>query len=310
MSSSSVAKQSEKVSCPECGSLKMITDSHRGELICGECGCVVEERIILDAPEWRAYNTDDHNKRSRVGSPLSVSIHDKGLATTIGYENRDVFGRRMSAALSMKYSRLRKWQTRLRAPRSLDRSFVQAFTELERLVSQLGLPKTVQETAAMIYREATRKSLIRGRSIESMAAASIYAACRIRRIPRTLEEIAANSRVSRKELGRCFRILLQELKLKVPPVDPVDYVLRYGSDLRMNGRTVKCAIKLLREARKHGLTGGKDPSGLAAATLYIAGIMENDRRAQRQIAVTATVTEVTIRNRYKEIVEKFHMEIE
>lgn len=293
-----------KLMCPDCGGSNIVQDFARGDSICSDCGAVLPEQLIDDGPEWRAFNSAERSKRSRVGSPTTLTVHDKGLSTQIGYENRDAYGKKLSAKKRSQMYRLRKWNVRSRIHSSQDRNLAQAMSELDRLSSQLGLPKSVKETSSVIYRLAIKQRLIRGRSIEAMIAASAYAAARQRRVPRTLDEIARHSRISKKELGRCYRLMLQELKLKIPLASPTDYITRFASDLKLTGATARRAIDLVGKAKQAGLTAGKDPTGLAAAALYISGIVEGERRTQREIAEAATVTEVTVRNRYKELVRE------
>ena len=221
--------------CPECGYRRLILDETTGDQICRECGAVVGDRIVDEGPEWRAFSSEERDQRSRVGSPMSVTIHDKGLSTIIGWEDRDIYGRRLSSTKRAEMYRLRKWQTRIRVHSSLDRNLVQALSELDRLSSQLGIPRGVKEPSAVIYRKAMEKKLSRGRSIEALVGASVYAASRIRRVPRTLDEVARHSVVSKKEVGKCYRVLVTELELKVPPPSPIDYLSRFGTDLQLSG---------------------------------------------------------------------------
>jgi transcription initiation factor TFIIB len=174
-------------------------------------------------------------------------------------------------------------------------------SEMDRLTSQLGVPHETKETAALVYRKALNTRLVRGRSIEGMVAASIYLSCRIHKIPRQLDEVVTEARINRKELGQCVRLILRNVKLKVPLASANDLMPRISSDLALGGKTVQTAIGIINNARARGLTAGKDPGGLAAAALYIAGIIENDRRTQREIAEASNVTEVTVRNRYKDL---------
>jgi transcription initiation factor TFIIB len=176
-----------------------------------------------------------------------------------------------------------------------------AMSEMDRLTSQLGVPHETKETAALVYRKALKTRLVRGRSIEGMVAASIYLSCRIHKIPRQLDEVVTEARINRKELGQCVRLILRNVKLKVPLASANDLMPRISSDLALEGKTVQTAIGIINNARAKGLTAGKDPGGLAAAALYIAGIIENDRRTQREIAEASNVTEVTVRNRYKDL---------
>jgi transcription initiation factor TFIIB len=175
-------------------------------------------------------------------------------------------------------------------------------SEMERLSSQLGVPRDVRETAALMYRKALSKRLVRGRSIESVVAASVYLACRIHRIPRRLDEIVTETNVDRKKIGHAVRLIVSRVNIDVPLASAKDLIPRLSSDLLLEGRTVKMATEIIKNAEERFVTIGKDPGGIAGAALYIAGIIEQDRRTQREIANVSRVTEVTIRNRYKELV--------
>jgi len=293
--------------CPECGSKNLIQDKTRGETICRNCGTVVDSLLIDDSPEWRAYNSAERDSRSRVGAPTTYTIHDKGLSTQIGTEDRDVFGQKLSATQRNRFHRLRKWNARSRIHSSTDRNLTKAMRELDRLASQMTLPRTVKETASIIYRKALQANLIRGRSIEEMISAATYAAARQRHLPRTLDEIANHSRISKKELGRAYRLLISELKLKIPLADPINYVVRFASELGLSGIVSQEAREIVLRAKSERLAMGKDPVSLAAASIYIAGILHNQQLTQQGIADIAGVTEVTIRNRYKELVKKLEI---
>lgn len=252
-------------------------------------------------------------KRSRVGAPMTFTIHDKGLSTMIDWRNRDSYGRAISSKNRAQLYRLRKWQRRIRVSNATERNLAFALSELDRMASALGLPpRNVRETAAVVYRDAVDKNLIRGRSIEGgVAAAALYAACRQCSVPpRTLDEIAEVSRVSRKEIGRTYRFISRELGLKLLPTSPpIDYVPRFCSGLNLKGEVQSRAVEILRQAGERELTSGRGPTGVAAAAIYISSILGGERRTQREVAEVAGVTEVTIRNRYKELAEKLDIEI-
>ena len=203
-----------------------------------------------------------------------------------------------------------KWQRRIRVSNATERNLAFALSELDRMASAMGLPRNVRETAAMIYRKAVNKNLIRGRSIEGVVAASLYAACRQCGVPRTLDEVANSSRVGRKEIGRTYRFMTRELKLKLMPTKPQDYVQRFCSELKLSGEVQSKAAEILKDASEKELTSGRGPTGVAAAAIYISSILCNERRTQREVADVAGVTEVTIRNRYKELTEKLGIEIQ
>ncbi|MEI7857721.1 MAG: transcription initiation factor IIB [Methanomicrobiales archaeon] len=303
------AENQTATACPECGSRVLVHDRERAELVCKNCGLVLDDEFIDRGPEWRAFDSEQRNKRARTGAPMTLTIHDKGLSTMIDWRNKDSYGRSISSKNRAQLYRLRKWQRRIRVSNATERNLAFALSELDRMASALGLPRNIRESSAVVYRDAVDKNLIRGRSIEGVAAAALYAACRQCCVPRTLDEIAEVSRVSRKEIGRTFRFISRELSLKLLPTSPMDYVPRFCSGLTLKGEVQSRTIEILRLATEHELTSGKGPTGVAAAAIYIASILGGERRTQREVAEVAGVTEVTIRNRYKELAEKLNIEI-
>ncbi len=295
--------------CPECNGTKTVHDYDSGETVCSSCGLVINDQMLDKGPEWRAFTREEKESRSRVGIPTSYSMHDNGLSTAIGQVNRDAFGRKLPIATRLQMWRLRKWQIRSRVHSSIDRNLAQAMTELDRLSDKAYISKPVKEKAALIYRKALDKNLVRGRSIVGIAAASLYAACRLTETPRTLREIAEASMVDKKDVARCFRLLIRELDLQMPISDPLNYVSKIAAKTDINGETYGFAIKILHEARRRRFAAGKDPMGLAAAALYIACIQNNIKRTQKEIAKAAGVTEVTVRNRYKSLVKQLGIDI-
>ncbi|OPX59507.1 MAG: Transcription initiation factor IIB [Methanobacterium sp. PtaB.Bin024] len=293
--------------CPECQSEKLINDHERGEIVCGSCGLVIDDNLVDMGPEWRAFDHEQRDKRTRVGAPITYTIHDKGLSTMIDWRNKDIYGRDIPARNRAQWYRLRKWQRKIRISGATERNLAFALSELDRDSSRLGLPRSVREAASVVYRNAVENKLIRGRSIEGVVAASLYAACRRCNVPRTLDEIAEVSRVSKKEVGRTYRFLTRELNIKLPPTSPVDYVPRFASELNLSGEVQSKAIEIIEKAMEKGLTSGRGPTGVAAAALYIASVLLGERKTQRDVADIAGVTEVTIRNRYKELTEQLDM---
>jgi len=292
----------------ECPPDKIVFDPERGEYICTLTGEVVEESAIDTGPEWRAYTPEEKTRRSRVGSPLSHVLPDYGVLTTMG-TYRDATGRKLESRARLEAERLRRLQAKLRTATSIEKNIEQAAREITRLVEALGLPRSIIDDAMLIYRQAAEKGLVRGRSLESVAAAAIYAACRLRGIPKTLDEIAEYVKGGRKEVARCYRLLIRELKMRMPLADPTRFVSRIVTALGLSPKVEKRAIEILIQARRKGLTAGKDPAGLAAAAIYIAALELNERRTQKEIARAAGVTEVTVRNRYKELVQKLKISL-
>lgn len=296
--------------CPSCGSNRLVRDYDRGELACAGCGLVIHEKIMDMGPEWRAFDQEQRERRGRTGAPMTLTIHDKGLSTMIDWRDRDTHGKDLTPKRRAQIYRLRKWQRRIRVSDALERNLAFALSEIDRMASQLSLQKNVREAAALIYRNAVEEKLIRGRSIEAVAAAALYAACRECKIPRTLDEITEASRATKKEIGRSYRFIARELLIHLRPTSPVDYIPRFASDLNLSGEVQAKAVELLKEAMKNGLTSGRGPTGVAAAAIYIASVLCGERRTQRDVADVARVTEVTVRNRYKELCEKLGLDVE
>jgi transcription initiation factor TFIIB len=294
--------------CPECASKNLVHDYDTGETICGACGLVLYEQMLDKGPEWRAFTQQEKASRSRVGMPTSYSIHDKGLSTAISQVDRDAFGRKLPLSTRLQMWRLRKWQIRSRVHSSIDRNLAQAMAELERLSGKVSISPPIKEKAAVIYRKALDKALVRGRSINAIAAAALYAACRKSGSPRTLREIAEASLVDKKDVARCYRLLLQELDFHMPISDPLTYVSKIAEKNGVSGKTQGAAIAILREARRKRVAAGKDPMGMAAAALYIACLQNNEKITQKDIAEAAGVTEVTVRNRYKALKIQLNLE--
>jgi transcription initiation factor TFIIB len=294
--------------CPECGSSSLTTDNLRAEIVCQMCGLVIDENLIDPGPEWRAFDNDQRQKRSRTGAPLTYLIHDKGLSTVIDWKNKDSYGNAITKNRAQLY-RLRKWHQRIRVSNNSERNLAIALTLINSVSSRLGLPQNVRETAAVFYRKAVEKHLIRGRSIETVAAASIYAACRQCGVPRTLDEISSVAGKGRKEIGKVYRYISCELGMRQGPTSPVDYVPRFGSVLKLSGKTQAQAIHILERAIENGVTSGRNPASTCAAAIYIASVLSGERRTQREVAEAAAVTEVTIRNRYREMAEILDIEI-
>ena len=295
--------------CPECGSNRLMRDYECAEIVCMGCGYVVVTKLADQGPEWRAFDHEQRAKRARAGAPLTFTIHDKGLSTMIDWHDRDVYGKRIAPGQKAQIYRLRKWQRRIRVSDATERNLAFALSEISKMANNLNLPKNILETASVIYRKAVKERLIRGRSIQGVTAAAIYVACRQCKVTRTLEEIAQASTVSKKEVGRSYRFLIKELNYFIPPSKPSQYITKFSNQLTMNGKVEEIAHKILNTAKELKLTSGRGPTGIAAAASYIASVLTGERKTQREIAEIAQVTEVTIRNRYKELVERLEFEI-
>jgi len=290
--------------CSECGSSSIIRDYDAGELVCQSCGYVISSTLIDTGPEWRVFDQEQRDKLPRASAPVTWMIPDKGLSTTIGWQDRGASGRRLSPEERAKFYRLRKWQRRSKVSDSNLRSLAYALSEMSKIAYKLNLPSNVTETGSIIYRRAIQKQLIRGRTILNIAVASIYMACRQCSVIRTLEEVALAATITKKEAARDYRFLLRELNPEVPPVNPQGYISKIVNNLRLKGETEMLAMSILSTASSLRLTNGRAPSGIAAACIYISSQIMNEDRTQGEIAKEAQVTEVTIRNRYKELAHK------
>lgn len=292
--------------CPDCGSTEFVEDPTRGELVCSKCGLVLKEGIIDTGQEWRAFDSEQMSKRARGGAPLTFTKHDKGLTTEIGKGLGELY--KVPAKKRAQYYRLTKWHKRL--IKSKDRNLSFALSELQRIISFLNLPRPIHERIARYYEEAVNKGLVRGRSIESVIAALTYAVSREFGSPRTLDEISESSGVEKREIGRTYRYIARELNIRILPADPMTFVPRFCSMLGLSDKVQAKSVEILRKAKKHDITSGKGPTGVAAAAIYVACVLGGEKRTQREVADIVGVTEVTIRNRYKELIEKLGIEEE
>lgn len=299
--------KSSNTKCPECGSTNLIPDKEFGELVCGGCGLVVAKVMLDTGEEWRAYTKEDWKKRSRRGSPILFSKHDKGLSTFIGRENSGVAPKK-----KREMYRLRRLDARSRFHASKDRNLSKAMSELDRLCDKLYIPnKMMTEDAAITYRKTLDKGLVKGRSIDGMIAACLYVEFRRNAIPRTLNQVAKVSFEDRNYISSCYRLILRELDIQMPNHEASTYVESIGGLAGVPGSVRTLAYKILDEAKKRRILVGKSPIGLAAAALYIAGIEvasdENIKdkkkyaKTQAELAETSGVTSVTVRNLYNKL---------
>lgn len=294
--------------CPECKGTKIIQDYERGELICATCGLVISDSMVDEGPEWRAFDSDQRDKRARTGAPIKLMRPNKGLSTEIDQYNRDIRGVKINTKKQAQLYRMRKWHKRSSIQSSVERNLAIALTELDKIASYLGLHESIREEAALMYRRCIEKG-VRGKNIEALVAAVIYAVCRQRNMPRTLAEIAQVSGVKRKDIGRTYRILVQELSVGVPLANPLHYVPRFVTALGLSGRVQETAMDILKEAIDRKLISGRGPTGLAAAAVYASCLHHAEHRTQKEVAEAAGITEVTIRNRFKELKDTLKLDL-
>jgi transcription initiation factor TFIIB len=278
-----------------------VTDPESGEVICSNCGMVMVEAVSENRSEWRAFKTEEANQRSRTGTPTSLARHDMGLATIIGRTDKDASGRGLDASMRSTMERLRTWDSRIQVYSPADRNLRQAFGMLERVKDKLGLSATIIEKTAYIYRKAQERGLVRGRTICSVMAAAIYITCREMAMSRTLNDVAFLNNIKRKELARTIRLLILELDIKIPILDPIKCVVRVANKVNLSEKTKRQAMDIMHNVTKSGISAGKDPMGLAGSVLYLSSKNSGENITQMDIAEAAGVTEVTIRNRFKDL---------
>jgi transcription initiation factor TFIIB len=262
---------------------------------------VLEDSFIDQGPEWRSFDSDQDERRARTGSPMTFLSHDKGLATEISWSNKDYYGKRIPHKNRAQIYRVRKWHQRIRVSNAAERNLSLALQMLNDIGVKLGIAKDIKETAALIYRKAVEKNLIRGRSIESIVCAAVYAACRKINLPRTLDEIAKASDANKKKIGKAYRHLAKELGLNLKPTTPYSYVAQFCNKLDLDKQAIVISEDIVRKSIENGISSGKGPTGVAAASIYIASVILKKPKTQKEVARVSGVTEVTIRNRYKEI---------
>ena len=300
-------------SCTECSSSHIVNDHAHGELVCADCGLVIEDRIIDQSKDWRAFDSLSEKKLAHAGSPMNVRIHDRGLSTEISYGSRDYNGNIISRQNRLAVLRMRKWQYRTRARNTAERNLMMALKQLNTISSRLDLPANVRDDAAIIYRKAVDKNLIRGRNTESLVAASLYASCRKAWVPRTLQEISSQTNLpvanAKRKVAKAYRFLLRVMDLQTAPPTPMDYFPRYSNELELDSEVREKTIEILKMSSDIGITVGKSPLSTVAGAIYLAGKICGKRKKQHDIVRVIGITEVSIRNRYREMEELLDLHI-
>lgn len=274
----------------------LITDEQKGETVCGSCGQVLIERMEDSAnPEYRTNTQEQYLDRTRTGAPTSLARHDQGLATSIGTYNKDASGNSLSGYMKATFNRLRTWDARSKSV-GVDRNFTQAFVMLDTMKTKLIIPDSVVEEAAYIYRKAVAKRMTRGRSIPSLLLASLYAACRATNTPRTLHDIARAANIRKGELSLAYRKLVAKLDLRLQPYDPIEFVTKVCTLVGLSEKTRRDALNIIAKAKEKEITYGKNPMSLVAAALYLAAVINMEKKTQVKIAKACGMTNVTARN--------------
>jgi transcription initiation factor TFIIB len=296
----------ESLKCSACNNLtrSTITDPESGEIICSNCGIVILDRIEdYVHEERRAHSMEEVYARSRTGAPASLAFHDKGLCTIIGKANIDASGKILDASILPQIEKLRKWNAWINVHKSSDRNLRRAFQRLDILKDKLGLTDSIVEKTAYIFRKVHERQLVRGRTIDGMLAAAVYIVCREMGTSITLKDIAVASNLTYKDISRNYGVLVFELDIKIPLVDPMKCIVKVANRLGINERTKMRAMGIMNEVIKKEMSSGKVPMGLAGAVLYLTCQMAGQYVSQTSIAAASGVTEVTIRNRFKDLIK-------
>lgn len=288
-----------------CGKF-LVGDSDKGELICSSCGFVIEDYNQYRGPEWKTVDREEKEKRVRVGAPQTFLLHDLGLTTEIGDGTKDSHGRSLSPYMRMSVKSMRKWQSRIRIISSEERNLSMVLSKINEVSDALKLPKTVTETAAHAYRILAKKKVTKSRSILGMAVATIYLACRKFETGRSLKEVAKAVGVDKRTVAKYYRFMLkQSEKEYIPPTSVGRYVSKLVNIIKIDPKVERLALNIMSETFCSKTFDGKAPAGLAAAFVYISSVLLGERAPQREIAEAAEVTEVTVRNRSREILNNF-----
>lgn len=297
--------EAEKDKCSECGG-QIVNESD--EYVCSECGLIIEEDTIDHGPEWRAYNSEQKEKRKRTGQPLNISQHDYGLTSHIDSQDKDIHGNSISNNQRRKFARLRKLQSHAR--QAGDRTLIKGIDEIKRMRSTLGLPKPVEKVAIMTYRRCYQEDKLPGRSIEAMASAALSLASRLESYPRSLTDISNVSRVDRNEIASAYQYINRELNLEVGPATADEYIPRYISrlednlddDQRIPQETQNLTTMIVDHVRGSQIESGRDPNTIAAGALYYAIKLTSLQITQQQVADACGITPAGLRARYQEII--------
>jgi transcription initiation factor TFIIB len=277
-----------------CKTYPAITDSERGEIVCGGCGLILVDSMSDVSYENNGYSSEDFMTQARTGPATSLTMYDRGLSTIIG-TNKDSTGKPLSSKTKYDFNRLRTWDQRSKSKQTA--SFSKAFTLMNGMKTKLGLSNNVVESAAYIYRKIVDAKLTRGRTMASLISASLYAACRENNIPRTLDDIADAGNVERRILSRDLRTIVTKLGLTLNQYDTTSFISKISNNLNLGEKTKRDAFEILKRCESEQITAGKHPVGQAAASLYVSCILNGEKLSQKKFSMESGVSDVTIRNR-------------
>jgi transcription initiation factor TFIIB len=301
--------------CPECKS-SLVDDVQNGERICSMCGIVVLEQLADYGPESKSSSLEERMKLTRASGQTTFSQHDLGIATEISISTKDYSGKTINYQVANQMNSLRKWQQRVRVSSPRERRLANVLSMIGSTCQNLTLSDNVLETASMIYRNLDNYIEVKGKSVACIAAAVIYMACKQCDVVRSLEEVCGGVG-SNKELkmrtklaAKYYRMLVMELGSVTAPVITMDkYISKISNLTSTDVRVERLALEIADKTKDMNVADGKAPNGIASAYLYIASLLLGQNVLQRDVSSVAGVTEVTIRNRCKEILSNHKMSI-
>ena len=283
-----------------CKKNEMITDAYTGEIACGSCGIVSSDQVVDQGSESVGSNPNDYLNNSRVGAKRSLKMIDMGLSTLIEAKDKDVTGKSLSIENRRMFYRLRMWDRNSRSAVS-SKSFQKAFILLDAISSKLGLPESVVEETAYLFRKIAARKILAGRSTTAMLCATIYITCRITDTPRTLQDVVDAGNIKKKVLQRTYRFLAKELDLSPEAYSPSEFVTRISKGLTISEKTQRLAFKILDLCAKKQVSASKNPMAMAAAAVHLATTIADEGISQLKISKISGISAVTIRERRKEI---------
>jgi transcription initiation factor TFIIB len=300
------------IACSLCKSENVITDPESGEVVCSECGAVISDKMEAqgDSGTRASYilRSGGQTAGGGRGMPGSLARSDMGLSTVMARSDRDAIGNKIDQSVRPMIERIRTWDYRTQIHGSSDRNLREAFDQLDNLKHKLALPDSVIEKAAYIYRKAQARKLVQGRSVSAILTAATYIACREVGIPETLKEIGVANNITHKLVAKAYRILVSELEIKIPTSDPVKCIVKVANKATIDEKTKRQAIDIMDDVTKREISAGKDPMGLAATVVYMSCIKAGEDRTQKDIAQAAGITDATLRNRFRDLMNKLELQ--
>jgi transcription initiation factor TFIIB len=292
----------DKLECQNCNGRRVVFDHGTGEKICTGCGIVLSvEREYIDP----LLDTNTNLSNMNLGTPSSLAHHDKNLSTMISYSNVDADGVAISVDQRSAIQRMRRWNKISNNNRSYHRNLKNAFAILIRIKDKLSLSETIIEKSAYYYRKILDQNLIKGRSITGFVVACVYASCREMNVPRTIEEIAEISNTDKIFAGKCYRLLVRKLKVRLPSIDSTSHLARIANNAGISEKTLRHAVQMMSEIKDDPISFGKDPCAIAVAVLYGACLDKGEKTSQSRISLAGNVSVVTLRKRFLDIKKIF-----